>query len=106
MFFYRGTRIFAARLGDYKAHYFTRTGYRDKAETPHNPPLLYNLAHDPGEHWDKAEEHPEILAQIAKAVEAHKATVKTVENQLEKRDDSARTDLGDNSTEALRTGGK
>jgi len=94
MIFYRGTRVFAARVGDYKAHYFTRSGYRDKTETPHDPPLLYHLGHDPGEHWDIAADHPDVLAAIQKAVDAHKATVKPVKNQLVERSPEALSDQG------------
>ena len=82
MIFYRGARIFAARVGDYKAHYFTRSGYRDDPEETHNPPLLFHLGHDPSENWDVAADHPDVLASIQKVVDRHRATVKPVQNQL------------------------
>jgi arylsulfatase A-like enzyme len=81
-FYYRGTRLFAARVGDFKAHYLTQGGYTPKPE-PHDPPLLFNLRIDPGETFDISTNHPAILADIAKAVEKHRATVTPVKNQLE-----------------------
>jgi arylsulfatase A-like enzyme len=104
MVFYRGSRIFAARVGDYKAHYITRSGYRDDPETPHSPPLLYHLGHDPSEKWDVSKDHPDVVASIQEFVDRHRASVKPVPNQLIKRSPEAMSDQGENSTEALRTG--
>jgi arylsulfatase A-like enzyme len=92
MIFYRGSRVFAARVGEFKAHFFTRTGYRDLRETPHDPPLLFHLGHDPGERHDVAGEHPDVIAAIIKSVEEHQASIKPVENQLQLRVEDALTD--------------
>ncbi len=89
MFFYRGTRLFAARAGQYKAHFLTRAGYGDKAARLHDPPLLYDLGLDPGERWDVAREHPDVIARIRKIVAAHAATVKPAADQLAKRSPEA-----------------
>ena len=50
----------------------------------HDPPELYHLGIDPGEKWDVAAKHPKIAAELAALAEAHRATVKPVENQLER----------------------
>jgi arylsulfatase A len=100
MFFYRGTEIYATRLGKYKAHYTTRTGYRDKAPTKQATPLLYDLDVDPGEKWNIAAERPGVIEEIRQAVAAHRASVKPVKNQLVDRAPSAMSDRGDNSTES------
>jgi len=92
MIFYRGTRVFAARVGEFKAHFFTRTGYRDLKETPHDPPLLYHLGHDPGERHDVAGEHPDVIAAIVELVEQHQTSIKPVENQLQERVEEVLTD--------------
>ncbi len=81
--YYRGTQLFAARLGKWKAHYLTQPGYFQPKPDAHEPPLLFDLQADPGESFNVAAEHPEVLAQIAAAVERHRATVKPVPNQLE-----------------------
>jgi len=82
-FYYRGTRLFAVRKGEFKAHYFTQTGYGTPKPDAHDPPLLFDLGSDPGESFDVAKDHPDILAEIAQAVERHKATVIPVKNQLD-----------------------
>jgi hypothetical protein len=54
------------------------------APTVLEQPLLYNLSIDPAEKYNIAEEHPEIISDIKKELEKHLATLKPVENQLEK----------------------
>ncbi len=85
MFFYRGTRVFAIRSGDYKAHFITKDAYGSREERHYDPPLLYHLGHDPGEKWDVSARHPDVVARIRKILEGHRATLEPVENQLEKR---------------------
>jgi arylsulfatase A len=82
LFFYRGQEIFAARVGPFKAHYVTQSGYGGDAPVAHDPPLLYQLEDDPGERFDVAARHPNVLEQVRKRVEAHKATVVPVPDQL------------------------
>jgi arylsulfatase A-like enzyme len=82
MFYYRGEELWAVRHGDYKAHYRSRPGYgRDKTES-HNPPLLYNLQHDPSETKNVAKAHSDVLELMQKVVDDHRATLKEVPNQL------------------------
>ena len=40
---------------------------------------------DPGEKYNIAEEHPEVIQEIRKVLEEHLLTLEEVENQLEKR---------------------
>jgi len=84
MFFYRGSELYAVRQGPWKMHMVTQAGYRDK---PHiqDPPLLFNLEHDPSEKFDVAKDHPEVIAKLKKLAEQHRATVKPVPSQLEIR---------------------
>ncbi|MFK8161697.1 MAG: sulfatase [Lewinella sp.] len=86
MLFYRKDELFAARRGDYKAHYITASCYRpDNMREDHATPLLYHLQHDPSEVYDKAEEHPEVLAEIQEIVDNHLRTVVRVEAEMDKR---------------------
>ncbi len=86
LIYYRGQQIYAARLGKYKAHYITQLAYvRDTQKTEHNPPLLYDLEHDPSEKYNIAEQHPEVIEQINKMVEEHKKSVIPVKDQLADR---------------------
>jgi arylsulfatase A-like enzyme len=98
VFYYHGTQVRAIRMGDFKAHFIIQNEYGSQTahpitspplEIPNqktvlDKPLLFNLATDPGERYNIAENHPEIIAEIRKILEAHLATLKPVENQLEK----------------------
>jgi arylsulfatase A-like enzyme len=85
MFYYRGTRLMAARSGPWKAHFQTQSGYGTEAATAHDPPLLYDLEHDPSEKFDVAQDHPDVIAAIRKLVEEHKGQVVPVESQLDRK---------------------
>lgn len=86
MIYYHGTRVFAARKGDFKLYFYKNNpdGYPENLETLDSPEL-YQLQEDPSERFNIAEDHPEVIAEIEEMVEAHKSTVKPVENQMEKR---------------------
>ena len=81
--YYRGTELFAARLGPWKAHFITQAAYGEPKPTPHETPLLFNVEADPGETYECGADHADIIAKIKEAVEKHKATLKPVPNQLE-----------------------
>lgn len=83
-FYYRGDVLYAARVGPWKAHWLTQTGYGAKGPDKHEPPLLFDLGADPGESWDVAADHPDVLEQIEKVTAAHRQTVEPVESELEK----------------------
>jgi arylsulfatase A len=85
MFYYRGTKLYAVRKGPYKAHFFTRSGYRGDKEVHHDPPVLYNLEHDPSEKYDIFKQHPDVIEDIQKEVARHRANLKPGEDQLAKR---------------------
>jgi arylsulfatase A-like enzyme len=84
MFYYRGDQLFAVRQGPFKVHYKTQAGYGQPMPQSHEPPLVYNLLHDPSEQHDVSKQHSEVIAAIASEVEAHRATLKDVPNQLER----------------------
>ena len=81
-FYYRGAQLFAARLGEWKAHFITQGGYGADSPVQHEVPLLFNLGEDPGEHWDKAAKHPEIVTQIREAVARHQSNLSAPRSQL------------------------
>lgn len=84
VFYYRGPKLYALRHGPYKAHFFTKSEYGQDPEVAHDPPLLYDLEQDPGERYDVATRHPEIIAAIRKIAAEHAKTLQPVENQLRK----------------------
>ncbi len=81
-FYYRGTQIFACRLGKWKMHTRTQGGYGDPRPVVHETPLLFNLEVDPSETTNVASDHPDVVAAIVAATEAHQATVVAVPTQL------------------------
>jgi len=85
--YYRGPEIYAARLGDYKAHFVTQGAYgqfggREEHEVPH----LYNLSHDPSEKYNIAADHPEVIREIEAMITAHRENLEIGEDQLAARD--------------------
>lgn len=69
--YYRGDRVYAARLGPWKAHFRTQTAYPDGPVMTHDPPQLYQLEHDPGERFDVASAHADVIGAISKRLVEH-----------------------------------
>ncbi|WP_245189359.1 sulfatase family protein [Lunatimonas salinarum] len=86
MYFYHGTRLFGARKGSYKAHFFQNNprGYPERMEVL-DQAKLYQVQHDPGEQYDLAAEHPEVLEEIAEMVEKHRSNLVPAPTNLESR---------------------
>ena len=86
MFFYHGTRIFAARKGDFKLYFYENNpaGYPERMRKL-DTLQLFNVQHDPSERFELADEHPDIIRDIQAMVEQHRTTVDSVGTQLEKR---------------------
>ena len=80
-FFYRGERLFAVRKGPYKAHFFTQSGYGPGPAKKHDPPLLFHLGIDPGESYDIAKQHPEIVADLLREAAKHLARKRARETE-------------------------
>jgi len=73
LFYYWDNELRAARKGAYKAHFITSGSYGEgEPRREHNPPLLFNLASDPGERENVAALHPEILADLIQEAESHR----------------------------------
>jgi arylsulfatase A len=85
MIYYRGTEVFAARKGAFKAHFITQSAYGAGGPEKHDPPVLFNLDSDPSETTDVAKDHPDVIAEIRAMVETHAKTVEVVPSQLEVR---------------------
>jgi len=83
--YYRKREIYAVRKGAYKAHYITEDCYlRDNGRVDHQKPLLFNVNYDPGEHYDHAEDYPDILNEIKMLTDAHQSSLKFVASELDK----------------------
>lgn len=85
MIFYRGNELSAIRKGPFKVHFQTAPGYAgnrvQEKFVKHETPLLFQLENDPSENYDVAAEYPDVLADLQREVEKHKATLKPVQAQ-------------------------
>lgn len=70
-FYYRGDKLAAVRLGEWKAHFFTQSGYGQGEREKHDPPLLFHLGLDPSEKRNLAGDHPDVIERLRKAVASH-----------------------------------
>ena len=80
--YYRGERLFAARLGDWKIHFITQGSYGDPKAVTHEQPLLFNLARDPAEAHEVSAQYPEVVRRLSEAVAEHRKGVVPVRSQL------------------------
>ena len=85
--YYRDGEVWAARVGRYKAHFKTKSGYQRDELLEHDPPLLFDLHADPSEKYDIAEQRPEVIAAIQRRVAEHSGAVVAVKDQLADRTD-------------------
>jgi arylsulfatase A len=74
-FYYRNGKVAAVRVGEFKAHFFTQTGYGGAKPVEHNPPVLHHLGNDPSELVDIAAKHPEVVERLIKARDEHQAAM-------------------------------
>jgi arylsulfatase A-like enzyme len=71
--YYRQGELRAFRQGEFKLHLITEGAYGQPPErTEHDRPVLYRLTDDPGEKFDVASQHPEVVASILSAIEQHR----------------------------------
>jgi arylsulfatase A len=75
MFYYNGNQLCAVRKGPFKAHFITWPGYAKEKPEKHDPPILYNVEQDPGEKFDIAAQHPDILADLQHEADKHRAEI-------------------------------
>jgi arylsulfatase A len=82
--YYRGTQLMALRKGPWKAHFITQGSYvGDTSAKQHDPPLLFHLGIDPGEQWNVADQHSDVIQEIQALAEEHRQGVQSVPSQLE-----------------------
>ena len=81
-FYYRGEQIYAVRKGKYKAHFLFKEAYGNPQVIEYQDPILYDLNADPGEKYDVAQEHPEVVIALQKMRVEQAASVKPIVNQL------------------------
>ncbi len=83
VFYYNRDQLYAIRKGCWKAHFITKPSYSKEAPVVHDIPVLYNIENDPSEKNNVSKEHPEIIEEIEKEMEKHKATIIPAKSQLD-----------------------
>ena len=86
MFFYRGSQLYALGRGRSR-----RTSSRSRSTTTRPRrrtilPCCTSIDQDPGEQFDIAARHPEVIARIRTITSDHARTIAPVENQLIRTD--------------------
>ena len=81
-FYYRGDKVAACRIGHWKAHFFTQTGYGQPQPELHDPPLLFHLGLDPSEKRNVAADHADVIARMRTALQLHAQGITAGEPQL------------------------
>ena len=77
LFYYRSGELQALRKGRYKISFVTQGVYGLPPErVEHEQPLLFDLRVDPGESYDIAAGHPEVVAQLIREKEQHQKALK------------------------------
>ena len=83
--YWRNEELMAFRQGPWKAHFITRGVYaRGGDRVVHDPPELYHLGIDPGEKFNVAAEHPDVVRDLVAAANAHRAGVTIAEPLIER----------------------
>ena len=76
LYYYWDSELRAVRKGNYKAHFITSGAYGEGLpRTEHDPPLLFDLATDPGERFNVAAEHLDVVDDLRRAAAAHRRGV-------------------------------
>ncbi|NLE37117.1 MAG: sulfatase [Pirellulaceae bacterium] len=86
MFYYRGDQLCAVRHGSHKLFFYTQPNYANRKGIKHDPPLLFNVRHDPSEKYDIAEKHPNVVEKLMQIAEQHRRGVKRMPSELDKLD--------------------
>jgi arylsulfatase A len=76
VYYYQAAELTAVRSGPWKLHLKTinPASGQDQAQAS-DPPLLFHLTMDPGEHTNVAREHPDVIEQLLKDIDAHRQVV-------------------------------
>jgi len=71
--YYWDDELRAIRKGAYKAHFITSGAYgQGEPRTEHRPPLLFDLASDPGERLDVSARYPDVVADLVREAARHR----------------------------------
>jgi uncharacterized sulfatase len=79
IYYYWDDELRAIRDSRYKLHFITSGAYGEgEPRTAHAAPLLFDLAEDPGERFDVAADHPDVVARLVAEADGHRRTIERV----------------------------
>jgi arylsulfatase A-like enzyme len=73
--YFRNGTLTAWRSGPWKLHRYETTGRQVARARELDPPTLYNLAHDPGERFDRAASEPAVVERLRKEAAAFEQSI-------------------------------
>ena len=79
-YFYRGNDLYAVRKGKYKLHFSYKSAYGNDEKVVYEHPVLYDLGEDPGELYDVAKQHPDVVKELSEMANKHKASFTPAES--------------------------
>lgn len=82
VYYYREKKLYAVRKGPWKVHFITQSAYDGDKPVHHKTPRLYNLEEDPGERFNVATNHPQVISDIMETVKEHKDNLRQGKDQL------------------------
>jgi len=82
MAYWTRAELHAYRQGPWKLHVKQREPINYGRAVVPKEPELYHVEHDISERYNVAEQHPEVVERLKKAIEAHKADVEPFPDQL------------------------
>lgn len=87
-FYYRDSRLMAARHGRYKAHLITQDSYTKEARiaNEHDPPLLYDLELDISEKRNIAAGNPELVKDLQRVIAQHQSEMVIAPSQCDRKE--------------------
>lgn len=86
MFYWRSGELYALRSGPWKMHLVIDDAFSLKSKRRETGmPELYHLDHDPGEQFNVAEHHPEVIARLTALAKQHQAGIDPAEDQMNRQ---------------------
>lgn len=87
-FYYRDSRLMAARHGRYKAHLITQDSYTKESRVvnKHDPPLLYDLELDISEKRDIAKSNPDLVKKLQDIIADHQSKMVIAKSQCDRKE--------------------
>ncbi|MFI3263416.1 MAG: sulfatase-like hydrolase/transferase, partial [Rikenellaceae bacterium] len=71
-FYYRNGFLYALRKGDYKILFAYQSGYGGEPRVVYDTPKLFNIAQDPEERYNIADENPALVEELTIYAQKHK----------------------------------